>query len=578
MYILGICNDETSSACLMKDGEIICAASEERFTRIKLDKSFPEHSIKFCLSFAEIELSEVNVVAYAWSKGFQQSLLTNYVELGGRYPSNNNINKIIKERILWEIERDQKKRLEFDNWVNNFIDHANQQVMDFYHHDAHAASASFVSPFDNGYVYTSDGRGDFESTTIHKFDRFSEKKLIKVYSATSIDSFGFFYGRITGLLGFKPMRHEGKVTGLAALGEPSKAIGLCKQMINVNEGKIIANLGDYYRPFFEPYSESLKKEILKYSKEDVAAAAQNHLETMMSDLLDYYLKVDNVRNTNLMCAGGVFGNVKVTQRLKEMPQINSCYVHPQMGDGGLCIGACALALEKMKLLQSKNRIRTKQLKTMYLGPHAIFRDKSHSYYSKKYHSEIIPYKKAPIKFAQSLKKKNVIGLINGRMEFGPRALCNRSIIFGTSDKKINNWLNQRMHRTEFMPFAPVIRKEIAHKCIEYFNPDDVTFNFMTSTAICTDQFKLNNPAVVHVDQTARPQIVTKNSNEFIWNVLIEWEKITSECSLVNTSFNIHEEPIICDVDEGMESLNKNVIDQLWFIQNNIVYVYSKKEI
>ena len=211
MFILGICNDETSSASLMKDGEIICAVSEERFTRIKLDNSFPKLAIKFCLSFADIELSEVNIIAYSWSKGFQKDLILNYFELRRRYLNDNNAHKMIKERVLWEIERDKKKRAEFDNSVNSNIDLSKQKVMDFYHHESHAARTTFVSPFDNGYVYTSDGRGDFESTTIYKFDRFSESKLTKIYSSTSIDSFGFFYGGITGLLGFKPMRHEGKL-------------------------------------------------------------------------------------------------------------------------------------------------------------------------------------------------------------------------------------------------------------------------------------------------------------------------------------------------------------------------------
>ena len=576
MIILGICNNETASACLMIDGEILCAVSEERFTRIKLDNAFPEQSIKFCLLFAKIHLSAVNVIAYAGSKGFDPSLLSNYAELEERYSNDKDALKIVKERIKYEIDSDKKKRVEFDKWVDLNIDHTQQKVMDFYHHEAHAASASFFSPFDNGYIYTSDGRGDFESTTISKFDRFAEKKLTKIYSTNSCNSFGFFYGRITGLLGFKPMRHEGKVTGLAAYGNPQKALSLCKKMINVCEGEVVANLGDYYRPFFSPYSELLKKEINEYSKEDIAASAQYHLEAMMTDLLDFYLKNNNSQNVNLMCAGGVFSNVKVTQKLKEMDQIKACYVQPQMGDGGLCIGASALAFDKIISSQTQNTKKIKELKTMYLGPNASFREVTHDDLIKKFRHETIIYSNAPIMLAKSLQK-NVIGLINGRMEFGPRALCNRSIIVGTADKKINNWLNERMNRTEFMPFAPIIRKEMASQCIKSYINTDVSLNFMTATVDCTDQFQLNNPAVVHIDKTARPQIVTEKSNYFIWHVLREWENITSETSLVNTSFNVHEEPIICDIDEGIKILQNGVIDQLWFVNNDIVHVYSKKE-
>ena len=134
-------------------------------------------------------------------------------------------------------------------------------MFDFYHHEAHATSVAFYSPFDEGFVYTSDGRGDFEATTIYKFQRYSNDKLTKVFSTPYSNSFGFFCGRITGLLGFKPMRHEGKITGLAAYGDPSGAYNLIKKMIDVKDGDVYSNFGDYYRPFFAPYSELLETEV-----------------------------------------------------------------------------------------------------------------------------------------------------------------------------------------------------------------------------------------------------------------------------------------------------------------------------
>ena len=584
MFILGICNDETASACLMKDGKIIFAVSEERFTRKKLDNSFPQKSIDACLAFSNIELRDVEVIAYALTKGFQNKLVEKFIDLGVKYAGDQVALKIAKERIKYEIDRDIYKRQEFDNWVVKNIDFSTQKVFDFYHHEAHAASAAFYSPFDDGFVYTSDARGDFESTTIYKFERYSNQKLKKIFSATSDNSFGFFYGRITGLLGFKPMRHEGKITGLAAYGDPAKAYDLCKKMIDVCDGNICANLGEYYSPFFGPYSKLLEKEISKYKKEDVAAAAQQHLENMMVNLIDFHLKDNCVNETNLMCAGGVFGNVKVTQRLKEMDQINKCYVQPQMGDGGLCVGACALAFNKINSSSAKTKLSgnaaatIKQLTSVCLGPKASYRESGHDDYVKEFTHKSPTYTEAASELAKSLKDKNVIGLINGRMEFGPRALCNRSIIAPTSDKTINDWLNKRLSRTEFMPFAPVLRKEIAESCIKDFDNEDVTLNFMTSTVDCTDEFQENNPAVVHIDKTARPQTVTEDSNNFIWNVLCEWEKISGESSLVNTSFNVHEEPIICDIDEGIVSLRRGVINQLWVVEDDVVCVYSKQKI
>ncbi len=576
MKLLGICNDETASACLMVNGEIVSAASEERFTRIKFDNSFPLNAIKFCLDYFNITLSDIDVVAYAWAKGFDPNLLQNYLSLGAQYVNDEDALAILYDRIKWEIDKDRQNRKEFDQWVSENIDENNQRVMDFYHHEAHAASAALVSPFDAGYVFTSDGRGDFEATTIYKFDRDSSQQLKKLFSSTSSESFGYYYGRITGLLGFKPMRHEGKVTGLAAYGDSREALTLCKKMMEVIDGQIVPYLGDYYRPFFAPYSEVLESEITKFSKEDMAAAAQDHLEAMMTSLLAFYLAKENAADINLMCAGGVFSNVKVTQRLKEMPSVTNVYVQPQMGDGGLCIGACALANESLSGPSANRKRLTKELQTMYLGPNAQFRERTFQNRINDFNCTSYVYADAAPAFVQSLKYGRVVGLINGRMEFGPRALGNRSIIVATSDKSINDWLNERLSRNEFMPFAPVLRAEIADKCIKNYNAEDVTLSFMTSTVDCTDEFEKDNPAVVHVDHTARPQIVTKMSNEFIWNVLKLWETESLETSLVNTSFNVHEEPIVCDVDEGFISLENGIVDELWVVSSNDAHCFSVK--
>lgn len=303
MYILGICNAETASACLMKDGVILYAASEERFTKVKMDSSFPFRSIEFCLDSEKISLDDIQAVAYSWSKGFQTDLLKDYILKGINLQKDKKGLEIFNERIKWEISQDTKNRAEFFDWIARNVDPRKTQVLEFYHHEAHAASASFLSPFDDGIVFTADGRGDFESTVIWRFNRFSAKPLTKLYSALTTDSLGYFYGRITGLLGFKPMRHEGKITGLAAYGDSSKAIGLCEKMIGVSEGRVIGFLGDFYAPFFQPYSDVLVDEISKHAREDIAAAAQCHLENMMCEILRFYLNDFLGSDVNLMCAG-----------------------------------------------------------------------------------------------------------------------------------------------------------------------------------------------------------------------------------------------------------------------------------
>ena len=332
-------------------------------------------------------------------------------------------------------------------------------------------------------------------------------------------------------------------------------------MIEIKEGKIRGNLGKYYKPFFSPYSAELVSIIKKYKREDIAAAAQAHLENILIEYINYNFanKTDVRSPVNMMLSGGVFGNVKLNQKIKESKYIKNIYVQPQMGDGGLCLGAAALASHYL----DENKIDF--LNSMYLGPAVNVPNNIDGYDIEEYSIE----NKSIIKFCDDLKNNKVIGLMQGRMEFGPRALCNRSIIYKTSDKKINDWLNKRMDRTEFMPFAPIIKKENASKCIKNFDYNDASLNFMTSTVDIYGEFKKRCPAVVHIDETARPQLISKKDNNFIWKVLTQWENISGELGLVNTSFNRHEEPIVNTFNEGLSGLDINMIDVLWVIDGDM---------
>ena len=420
MYTLGICNDETASACLLKSGKLLAAASEERFTRIKQDNTFPERSIKFLLDFEKIKITNVSTVAYSWFKGIDYNLIKQYLERFEKECGKNPFGiKTIYERIFWEIKQDEKKKNEFDLWAKNSLP-KKTKIVKYFHHEAHAASASLLSEFDKGLVITCDARGDFESLTISLFNRKKKYPLKKIFSSSSIDSLGFFYGRITGLLGFKPMRHEGKITGLAAFGNSKDTEPLMKKMIVYHKGKIEANLGDYYKPFFQPYSNQLIKEIKKYDKEDVAAAAQKHIENCLIKLTNHYLDKYKISKTNLMLSGGVFGNVRINYKLKNLERIKNVYVQPQMSDGGLCLGASVLE-------DHKNNFAIKPMLKADLGPPPSLVNIKNV---KGLKSKIIKNNLVN-EITNQLKKSMVIGLVRGRMEFGPRALCKRSIIYKT---------------------------------------------------------------------------------------------------------------------------------------------------
>lgn len=554
MNILGISNDETSSAVIFQDSRLVAAASEERFSRKKLDKSFPHQSIGYVLKEAGLKKSEIDIVSYAWSKGFQENALFSQFERVSKLKTRVE-KEIFFERVSVEQTRAFPKREEFWNTVKNDSGFSNCVVEDFYHHEAHAFSACMMSQHNECAVLTCDGRGDYESLTFSVYSR--EKNILeKLYSSTSSDSLGFFYGRITGLLGFTPHRHEGKITGLAAYGDPDTAAELMKKMINYDGKDIHAVLGDFYRPFYTNYSDTLQNEIRSFSREDVAAAAQAHLEDILSSFVrDQYAR-HKLSGLPLCLAGGVFGNVKVNAKLRDTEGVSGIFVQPQMGDGGLAIGAACGSL-------NKRGIHPGALINMSLGPLGGDVDNLISSFSDRGYTFIKydPDDLIPV-IIENLMTENVVGLVRGRMEFGPRALCNRSIIYKTSDTSCNDWLNKRMSRTEFMPFAPVMTEENARIHLRPFDEKDSSLWFMTATVAVSNEFKEKSPAVTHVDQTARPQVVSRDRDLWLWNLLNKWEEVSGEPSLINTSFNIHEEPIVCTYEEAFSNLENEIVDAL----------------
>ena len=557
MISLGICNDETASACLYENGKLIAAASEERFSRIKMHNCFPEKSIKYLLKMRKISLKDIDNISYAFHNEYlTKDILLNYINRSNELLKNNNSSAldIFKNRI--QVGRDLSKKKEFDNWIKKNKFKKDIKINRLFHHEAHAWSACLPSQFNKSICITADARGDYESLTISLFDR-KLKKLKKIYSCPSLDSLGFFYGRITGLLGYKPMRHEGKITGLAANGNFKKAMHLMKKMINYQRGRIISFPGEYYLPYYENYSLKLKNEIAKYRKEDIAAAAQKHLENILKNLMEFYCNKYKIKKINLTLAGGIFANVKLNQVLKESKFIESVFVFPQMGDGGLCVGSASYS-------QFIKGYKIKPITTMYLGPKILINKNEILKKFKKIH--IKKYNNINLivdSIVEDLKFNKVIGLVLGNMEFGPRALCNRSILYKSSDVTCNNWLNKRLNRTEFMPFAPVTIPELAKISFKNFNMNDQTFKYMTATTNCTKLFIEKSPATVHVDGTARPQIITKDLNEIMYKVINKWHSFSGELSLINTSFNSHEEPIIFNTIDAITELKKSIVDVVY---------------
>lgn len=549
LTVLGICNDETASACLMVDGELVGAVSEERFTREKMDKAFPVRSIDEVLAAGGLRsVRDVDVVAYSWFKGMDPQILpvlADRILLEQR--ENPDGLELLLERIRWEVSQTRPNRDAFDAWA--VAQGVADRVVDFYHHEGHALSAALLAPFDEGLVVTADGRGDFESASVWDFDRRRRPALVRRLSVPSNDSLGYFYGRITGLLGFRPHRHEGKVTGLAAHGDPSAAIDLMRAMIDLEGGTIRARNGPLFRPFFAPYAPELVDRIAAHRREDIAAAAQVHLEDVVARLVAAHLPEG--REVDVALAGGVFANVRVNQVVKELPGVRRVFVQPHMSDGGLCLGAAAGATHA-------RGVEVRPMRTARLGPTSPPADVALTEFSVR----VLDDAELVAAVVDVLADSRVVGTVRGRMEFGPRALCSRSILYRTTDPTVNDWLNERLHRTEFMPFAPVTTRELAPRCFLDLDLDDPTLPFMTATVRCTDEFAAACPAVRHVDGTARPQVVGVDDDPLLHALITAWHARTGELALINTSFNMHEEPIIHTAARGLDALRAGTIDAL----------------
>lgn len=550
MIVLGIVNEGVSGASLIRDDKIVASAGEERFTRIKNDTSWPNRSINYVLESQKVSLDDVDYVAYGWHAGFnaEKHLLMLYDRVIEEAFYNPDALAVFRQRIAVEIERDAKIRKKF----TDFIDQHNlrSKLVCFDHHECHALSAFCYSPFEKALVLTCDGRGDFQSLTVSVFDNDNYKVI---YRAPTFDSLGFFYARITQMLGFRVNRHEGKVTGLAAYGDQSKYLPLMEKMISYKEGRVIGHTGAYYSPFsIDPiYSDELTNIIKDAKAADIAAAAQRHLENILINLTDYYLKKTELKYVCM--AGGVFANVRLNQGILELPQVKNIFIQPHMSDGGLALGAAAGVVYSLK----KTKIKWS---SMYLGPE--FNDSDVASFLND--AELIVKRDEDIVSTciESLSANLVVGWFQGRMEEGPRALCHRSILYHCKDKTVNHWLNERMKRTEFMPFAPVTAIELASRCYKNWHPDHIASYYMTITYNCTEEMLKDCPAAIHVDGTARPQVISKEMNPLMYEVLMKWYDKTKGLALINTSFNMHEEPIVCTPADAIKGLKDNMIDIL----------------
>ena len=565
MNILGVSNAWDSGAALLVDGRVVAAANEERFSRVKLDRCFPLRSIEYVLAHGDLCVQDIDQISVGGWKGLdEKETLPNLVDEIARQvlATNGAALGTIRERLVVSASRDRNFKEEIYRGFSDLD--VDPSLICFYdHHLTHAASAYCPSPYDDALVLTADGRGDYRSVALW---RPTEEGLSLLDMTTELVSPGAMYGFVTKYLGFVPDRHEGKVTGLAAYGRMSEAYDLLKAGFSFDDaaGRLSSRIGVAYSPFVSADLEVLARDLDAFSKEDVAFAVQALFEDSLVAFLQHNIDSLELDSVNLCLAGGCVGNVKLNYEFRKIPQVNNVYVFPHMGDGGLSLGAAMAArMEcsgKLKIL----------MPTAYLGPEYSDDQIGDALVGSELQFSKYEEDEVPAITAEALSENRIVGWFQGRMEVGPRALGSRSILASAANKSINTTLNQRLERTEFMPFAPATIDTSAAKCFVGWNPNDIASQFMTMCYDCTPFLTQNCPAVVHVDNTARPQVVFRENNPRFYEVIQAYIDMTGNPSIINTSFNHHEEPIVRTPEDAIRSCIHGDVDLLvagrWIVE------------
>lgn len=579
MYILGISAFYHDSAvALIKDGEIVAAAQEERFSRKKGDSSFPLQSISHCLNEAKIDLSKIDEFSfYERPKKKFGRVLASYAALAptGMVSFAETMPQWLFGK-LWQEEM-LKRHLGRDKPVH-FIDH----------HLSHAASAFYPSPFESATILTVDGVGEWSTMTIGVGTKSDVKLLSELRFPHSL---GLLYSAFTYYCGFKVNSGEYKLMGLAPYGVPKYENLILKELMDLkDDGSFRLNMKyfDYCvgstmtsSHFHELFGgEPRKPESTLTQKEmDLAASIQVVTEKVVLRLAAHAIRLTGERN--LCLGGGVALNCVANGKLIQNKICNDLWVQPAAGDAGSALG-CALYAWHGKHKKARPVVVGKDTqKGSYLGP-TISEDKIEAFLKEKQ----IPYVRLDAdnlvkRVADLAAQGNVIGVMRGRMEFGPRALGHRSIIGDARSTTMQSTMNLKIKfRESFRPFAPAVLKSDASKYFDF--PDTSESPYMLLVANVKDEHRIsmsaeqqklfgieklkvprsNIPAITHVDYSARLQTVTKDNSPFFHGVLSEFKNLTGTGVLINTSFNVRGEPIVFNHEDAYRCFMRTDIDYL----------------
>jgi carbamoyltransferase len=594
MHILGIsAYYHDSAACLVRDGEIIAAAQEERFTRKKQDHRFPSEAVNFCLRQGGITVSDLEYVTF-YDKPLQkfERLLETYLDYA---PSG--IRSFIKAMPLW-----LKEKLWIGDMVSKSLEYEGK-VLFTEHHESHAASAFFPSGFESAAILTIDGVGEW-ATSSYGYGKGNEVHLLA--ETHFPHSLGLLYSAFTYYTGFKVNSGEYKVMGLAPYGEPRYVQKILDEVVDIREdGSLRMNMkyfnycqgltmtnGAFDQLFGGP---ARKPETPLTQREmDLARSVQEVTEIAMLRMARHVHQVTGEKN--LCLAGGVALNCVGNGRILREGPFEKLWIQPAAGDAGGALGA-ALSVWYQYLGKARNvsamcRGQVDGMKGSYLGPE--FTDEELEQYLRLrgavYHR--LDRRSMLEQVAQKLADEKVVGWFQGRMEFGPRALGSRSILGDPRSQRMQAMMNLKIKfRESFRPFAPVVLRE---RVAEYFEMDcDSPYMLLVAPVNAALRIPMSEeqqqlfgieklnvprsiiPAVTHIDYSARVQTVDREQNPEYYDLLAEFDRLTGCPVLVNTSFNVRGEPIVCRPEEAYNCFMRTEMDYL--VMGNIVLDKREQE-
>ncbi|WP_246043076.1 carbamoyltransferase family protein [Fodinibius saliphilus] len=592
IYILGISAFyHDSAACIIENGKILAAAQEERFTRVKHERSFPKEAIRYCLSEANISIKDIELVAFydqPWLK-FDRLIKTYFAYAPDGFLS---FSKAIPQWI--------KKKLWVDRIIKNELSYKGK-VLYPEHHESHAASAFFPSPYEKAAVLTIDGVGEWATASWGV----GEYNNIKIENELHFPhSLGLLYTAFTTYTGFRANSGEYKVMGLAPYGKPKYKEKILDNLMDLKEdGSFRLNM-KYFNycqgltmtseafhdllggPPREPESKLTQREM------DLARSVQEVVEEVMLRMARHVRKETGEKY--LCLAGGVALNCVANGKILRERIFDDIWIQPAAGDAGGALGAALYAwyqiMDKPRMLNGQKDFQ----KGSYLGP--SFSQKEIEQWLKE---ERIPYKKEdpekiPSLAAEQLVDGKVVGWFNGRMEFGPRALGARSILGDSRSPETQSTLNLKIkYRESFRPFAPSCLAEDVSEYFELYRESPymlLVAPVKKSRRIkqAEDHQKLfgiellniprsDIPAVTHVDYSARIQTVSKDDNPQYYQLIREFKKQTGYGVIVNTSFNVRGEPIVCTFQDAYRCFMRTEMDVL-FLENFVMFKREQPEI